>query len=149
MRRTAFIRAPLAVEPGDDQRAPRRLSLFQRCRQPRAQQQRIRSDRQSAHGARTGAVTDALAAGREVTFVDGAGVVCSSGETPHRVEEMGAHASAFVDALGLEQVDVLGFSMGGYVAQSLVLQRPELVRKLILVARVRVLASPGGTPISS
>ncbi len=79
------------------------------------------------------AVTDGLAQGREVILFDNAGVSGSSGEVPHTFVEMAASAGAFIDALGLTTVDILGFSIGSFVAQNVVLQRPELVRKLILV----------------
>lgn len=79
------------------------------------------------------AVTDGLAQGREVILFNNAGVANSSGETPTSFPEMGANAVAFINALGLEQVDVLGFSIGGFVAQEITLQAPALVRKLILV----------------
>ena len=78
-------------------------------------------------------VTDGLAAAREVILFDNAGVSSSSGETPSSFQEMGANAIAFIRALGLSQVDVLGFSIGGMVAQESVLQAPDLVRKVILV----------------
>jgi pimeloyl-ACP methyl ester carboxylesterase len=79
------------------------------------------------------AVTDGLAQSREVILFDNAGVASSSGETPSSFQEMGANAIAFIKALGLEQVDVLGFSIGGMVAQEIALQGQALVRKLILV----------------
>ncbi len=79
------------------------------------------------------AVTDGLAATREVILFDNAGVSASSGETPSSFQEMGANAIAFIKALGLAEVDVLGFSIGGMVAQEITLQAGDLVRKLILV----------------
>lgn len=79
------------------------------------------------------AVTDGLAQNREVILFDNAGVGGSSGEVPDTFARMATNAAAFIDALGFIQVDVLGFSIGSFVAQNLVLQRPELVRKLILV----------------
>jgi pimeloyl-ACP methyl ester carboxylesterase len=79
------------------------------------------------------AVTDGLAMDREVILFDNAGVSSSSGETPTTFEEMGANALAFIKALGLAEVDVLGISIGGFVAQEITLQAPALVRKLILV----------------
>jgi pimeloyl-ACP methyl ester carboxylesterase len=79
------------------------------------------------------AVTDGLARTREVILFDNAGVAASSGETPSSFQKMGANAIAFVRALGLSKVDILGFSIGGMVSQEIVLQAPELVRKLILV----------------
>src|ERR1700682_5101206 len=78
-------------------------------------------------------VTDGLAATREVILFDNAGVSSTSGETPASVEEMAANAAAFIKALGLAKVDVLGFSIGGTVAQALTVAEPGLVRRLILV----------------
>jgi pimeloyl-ACP methyl ester carboxylesterase len=79
------------------------------------------------------AVTDGLAKDREVILFDNAGVSSSSGEVPETFAQMGANAIAFIKALGLKQVDVLGFSIGGLVAQEITLQAPDLVRRLILV----------------
>src|SRR6266446_8058109 len=78
------------------------------------------------------AVTDGLAATREVILFDNAGISSSSGEVPVTVEKMGANAIAFIKALGLKQGDVLGFSIGGMVAQEIVLQAPDLVLRLIV-----------------
>ena len=69
----------------------------------------------------------------EVILFNNAGVSSSSGDVPTTFEEMGANAVAFIKALGLTQVDALGISIGGFVAQEITLQAPELVRKLILV----------------
>src|ERR1700716_1210920 len=79
------------------------------------------------------AVTDGLAASREVILFNNAGISSSSGEVPTTFEQMGANAIAFIKALGLKQVDMLGFSIGGFVAQEITLQAPELVRRLVLV----------------
>lgn len=79
------------------------------------------------------AVTDGLAQTREVILYDYRGVGNSSGEVPTTFREMGQDAEAFIDALGLKTVDLLGFSMGGMVAQTVTLERPELVRRLLLV----------------
>ena len=79
------------------------------------------------------AVTDGLAQTREVILFDNAGIASSSGEVPPSIPQMGANAIAFVRALGLSKIDVLGFSIGGMVAQEIALQAPALVRKLILV----------------
>src|SRR6476660_7749505 len=78
-------------------------------------------------------VTDGLARDREVILFNNAGVSSSSGEVPTTFEHMGANAVAFTRALGLNKADVLGFSIGGMVAQEIALQAPDLVRKLILV----------------
>src|SRR5258706_801096 len=79
------------------------------------------------------AVTDGLAKEREVILFDNAGISSSSGEVPTTFEEMGADAVTFIKALGLTKVDVLGFSIGGFVAQEITLQAPGLVRRLVLV----------------
>jgi pimeloyl-ACP methyl ester carboxylesterase len=79
------------------------------------------------------AVTDGLAQDREVILFNNAGISSTSGEVPQSIEEMAANAAAFIKALGLTQVDVLGFSMGGLIAQQLALAEPQLVRRLILV----------------
>ena len=79
------------------------------------------------------AVTDGLARDREVILFNNAGVSSSSGEVPTTFEQMGANAIAFSRALGLNKADVLGFSIGGMVAQEITLQAPDLVRKLVLV----------------
>ena len=79
------------------------------------------------------AVTDGLAKEREVILFNNAGVSSSSGEVPTTCQGMGANAIAFIEALGLRKVDVLGFSIGGFVAQEIALQAPELVRNLVLV----------------
>jgi pimeloyl-ACP methyl ester carboxylesterase len=77
-------------------------------------------------------VTDLLAQERSIILFNNAGVASSSGETPNTIDAMGDHVAAFVNALGLPQVDVLGFSIGGYVAQSFVLRHSHLVRRLVL-----------------
>jgi pimeloyl-ACP methyl ester carboxylesterase len=79
------------------------------------------------------AVTDGMARDREVILFDNAGVSGSSGEVPTTFAEMGANAVAFIRALGLRKADVLGISIGGFVAQEITLQASDLVRKLILV----------------
>ncbi|WP_046733276.1 alpha/beta fold hydrolase [Streptomyces humi] len=75
---------------------------------------------------------DALAAEREVVLVDLAGVGGSTGTTPNTVEEMAYDAIAFLDALELRRFDLLGFSLGGFVAQEIALFRPWQVRRLVL-----------------
>jgi pimeloyl-ACP methyl ester carboxylesterase len=79
------------------------------------------------------AVTDGLAKNREVILFNNAGVSSSSGQVPTSFPETGANAIAFIMALGLSKVDVLGFSIGGMVAQEITAQDPDLVRRLILV----------------
>jgi pimeloyl-ACP methyl ester carboxylesterase len=79
------------------------------------------------------AVTDGLAKNREVILFNNAGVSSSSGQVPTSVQVMAANAIAFIMTLGLTNVDVLGFSIGGMVAQEITSQVPKLVRRLILV----------------
>lgn len=78
-------------------------------------------------------VTDGLAQGQPVILLNNAGVASSSGETPDTIDAMADHVATFVHALGLPQVDVLGFSIGGFVAQAFALRHPQLLRKLVLV----------------
>jgi pimeloyl-ACP methyl ester carboxylesterase len=79
------------------------------------------------------AVTDALASGREVILFDNAGIGRSSGTVAETVAGMATHALAFVDALELTACDVLGFSLGGMVAQQMALDLPSIFRRIILV----------------
>jgi pimeloyl-ACP methyl ester carboxylesterase len=74
----------------------------------------------------------ALASSREVITVDNAGVGLSSGAVPRTITEMARDAIAFTDALGLTRIDLLGFSIGGMIAQELTLLRPQMVRRLVL-----------------
>ncbi len=77
-------------------------------------------------------LVDTLATQREVILVDNAGVGGSTGTVSSTVAEMARAALVFVDALGLRAIDLLGFSIGGCVAQEVVLIRPYVVRRLIL-----------------
>jgi pimeloyl-ACP methyl ester carboxylesterase len=79
------------------------------------------------------AITDTLAKDREVILTDNAGVGLSTGTAPETVGGMARDAATLIDALGLEHVDLFGFSMGGYVAQQIAIDRPELIRRLVLV----------------
>src|SRR3981081_3351227 len=79
------------------------------------------------------ALTDGFAQDREVILFNNAGVSSSGGEVPASIEEMARHATAFIDALGVKKLDALGFPMGGLIAQQFAVDRPDLVRKLILV----------------
>jgi len=79
------------------------------------------------------AVTEGLAEDRETILFNNAGIGNSSGEVPTSIPQMGANAIAFIRALELTKVDVLGFSIGGMVAQEIAIQAPDLVRRLILV----------------
>jgi pimeloyl-ACP methyl ester carboxylesterase len=78
------------------------------------------------------ALLNCFARDRTVITFDNAGVGFSSGEVPDNVAAMAQDALDFLDALHLTQVDLLGFSLGGYIAQHLTLSRPQLVRRLIL-----------------
>ena len=78
-------------------------------------------------------VTDGFAGDREVILFNNAGVASSSGEVPTTFAEMARSAGVFLDALGLMEVDVLGFSIGSMIAQNVAMQRPDLVRKLVIV----------------
>ena len=79
------------------------------------------------------AVTDPLASDREVILFDSAGVGRSTGAVPPTVAGMAMHALDFLDALCVISCDVLGFSLGGMVAQQIVLERPSMIHKMILV----------------
>jgi pimeloyl-ACP methyl ester carboxylesterase len=79
------------------------------------------------------AVTDALAQGREIVLFESAGLGRSTGQVPTTVSAMADHFLAFTEALGLTQIDLLGFSLGGMVAQVAALERPGLIRKMLLV----------------
>jgi pimeloyl-ACP methyl ester carboxylesterase len=78
------------------------------------------------------AVVDGIAAERRVILVDLRGVGASGGITPDSIEAMADDAVAFLEALGLGTVDLFGFSLGGMVAQVIVQQRPDLVRRVIM-----------------
>jgi pimeloyl-ACP methyl ester carboxylesterase len=77
-------------------------------------------------------VVDGLAARRRVIAFDNRGVGATSGTTPTTIEEMARDAVTFIQALGLSEVDLFGFSMGGMVAQVIAAEHPALVRKVIL-----------------
>jgi pimeloyl-ACP methyl ester carboxylesterase len=87
------------------------------------------------------ALVGRLAQDREVILLDNRGVGGSAGVVPESVTSMARDALAFIDALGLKQIDLLGFSLEGYVAQELVLLRPRLVRRLVLAG-----TAPQGGP---
>src|SRR3954447_23475284 len=77
-------------------------------------------------------VVDGIAAKHRVITFDNRGVGASSGSTPKTIEEMASDAVTFLRALGLDQVDLFGFSMGGMIAQVIAQQQPQLVRKMII-----------------
>jgi pimeloyl-ACP methyl ester carboxylesterase len=87
------------------------------------------------------ALVDALAAERRVVAFDNVGVAATSGRTPSTIDAMAHDAIAFFDALGLERIDLLGFSIGSFVAQEIALVRPDLLRRLVLAS-----AAPQGAP---
>jgi pimeloyl-ACP methyl ester carboxylesterase len=87
------------------------------------------------------ALTDALAADREIILVDYPGVGSSSGLPSNTIAETARQMITFVAALGLERIDLLGFSIGGFVAQEVALVRPTLPRRLVLAA-----TGPKGAP---
>jgi pimeloyl-ACP methyl ester carboxylesterase len=83
-------------------------------------------------------VTNGLAQNHQVVIFDNAGIGNSGGETPPTVAQMTRDTYAFIQALGFEKIDVLGFSLGNFIAQQLILDHPTLVRRVILV---------GGAPV--
>jgi pimeloyl-ACP methyl ester carboxylesterase len=78
-------------------------------------------------------VTGGFAADYDVILFDNAGVGSSGGETPGAVSEMTRHALAFCDALGLQKFNVVGFSLGGMIAQQLALDHPDRVNRIVLL----------------
>jgi len=79
------------------------------------------------------AVINGLATDRPVIIFNNAGLGKSTGSTPDNIAQMAADAKAFISALGLKSVDLLGYSLGGMVAQVLAADYPDLVRKVVLV----------------
>lgn len=86
-------------------------------------------------------LVDRIARDREVVLLANRGVGASAGVVPDNVTDMARDVLLFVDALGLEQIDLLGFSLGGYIAQELALLRPRLVRRIVLAG-----TAPQGGP---
>ena len=80
------------------------------------------------------ALIDALARGRRVITFDNRGVAASSGTTPNTIAQMAHDAIDFIDGLGVGEVDLLGFSIGSFVAQEIALVRPAAVRKVVLAS---------------
>ena len=80
------------------------------------------------------ALVDALAADRRVVAFDNVGVGATTGRTPNTVEAMAHDAIAFLEAMDLQRVDLLGFSIGSFVAQQIALVRPDLLRRVVLAA---------------
>ena len=77
---------------------------------------------------------DALAAQRRVVAFDNAGVGATTGTTPDTIEQMARDAIAFIATLNAPHVDILGFSIGSFVAQEIALIRPDMVRRLVLAS---------------
>jgi pimeloyl-ACP methyl ester carboxylesterase len=77
-------------------------------------------------------VVDGIAAKHRVITFDNRGVGASTGRVPDTVEAMAHDAVTFIRALGFEEVDILGFSLGGMIAQVIALEEPRLIRKLVL-----------------
>nr|WP_175781878.1 alpha/beta hydrolase [Burkholderia anthina] len=90
-------------------------------------------------------VVDGIAAEHHVITFDNRGIGASSGTPPKSIEQMADDAITFIKAMGYKQVDLLGFSMGGMIAQVIVLKDPQLVRKVILAGT----GPAGGEGISS
>jgi pimeloyl-ACP methyl ester carboxylesterase len=86
-------------------------------------------------------LVDRVARDREVILLANRGVGASTGVVPDNVTDMARDVLLFVDAFGLEQIDLLGFSLGGFVAQELALRRPRLVRRIVLAG-----TAPQGGP---
>jgi pimeloyl-ACP methyl ester carboxylesterase len=77
-------------------------------------------------------IVDAIAKDRHVITFDQRGVGASGGEVPDSIEAMADDAYSFLKALGFDKIDVFSFSLGGFIAQTLVIKHPDLVRKLVL-----------------
>jgi pimeloyl-ACP methyl ester carboxylesterase len=77
-------------------------------------------------------IVDAIAQNRHVITFDQRGVGTSTGEVPDTIEEAADHAYEFITALGFDKIDIFSFSMGGFIAQDLIVKHPELVRRLVL-----------------
>ena len=77
-------------------------------------------------------IIDPIAKNRHVVAFDNKGVGASTGQVPDNVEAMADDAYTFIKALGFDQIDIFAFSLGGFIAQALVVKHPELVRKLVL-----------------
>lgn len=94
------------------------------------------------------AVTNGLAKNHHVILFNNKGVSTSSGKTPDSVSEMAKDAVDFIKALGYSKVDLLGFSLGGFIAQDIAANNPTLVRKIVL-AGTGPIGSEGITKLES
>jgi pimeloyl-ACP methyl ester carboxylesterase len=127
----------LSVEVGEDSFVYRRFGSEQTAAPALVMLQHFRGNLDNWDPA----LVDRLAQDRELILLDNRGVGGSTGAVPENVTTMARDALAFIDALALKQIDLLGFSLGGYVAQELVLLRPRLVRRLVLAG-----TAPQGGP---
>ena len=89
-------------------------------------------------------VVDGIATRHRVIVFDNRGIGASEGKTPTSVEAMARDAVAFIQAVGFTQVDLLGFSLGGFISQVIAQEEPQLVRKIILAGTGR----PGGRALA-
>ena len=78
-------------------------------------------------------IMDSIAAFRQIISFDYRGVGATSGVQGTSIPDMAKDAIAFIHALGYSQVDIVAFSMGGFITQELLLIEPGLARKIILV----------------
>jgi pimeloyl-ACP methyl ester carboxylesterase len=90
-------------------------------------------------------IIDGIASKHQIICFDNRGVGATKGKTPETVTEMAKDARAFIHALGYEKVDLIGFSLGGFISQEILLQEPQLVRKAILTGT----GPAGGTGIQN
>ncbi|MEA2244225.1 MAG: hypothetical protein QOD24_3781 [Solirubrobacteraceae bacterium] len=127
----------LSLEVGDVSFVYRRFGNTRAAAPPLVMLQHFRGNLDSWDPA----LVDCLAQDREVMLVNNRGVGGSTGAVPENVTTMARDALSFIDALGLKEIDLLGFSLGGFVAQELVLLRPRLVRRLVLAG-----TAPQGGP---
>jgi pimeloyl-ACP methyl ester carboxylesterase len=79
-------------------------------------------------------LVDALASSRRVVTFDNTGVGATTGTTPNTIEQMARDAIAFVEAMGFKRIDLLGFSIGSFVAQEIALIRPDVLRRVVLAS---------------
>jgi pimeloyl-ACP methyl ester carboxylesterase len=77
-------------------------------------------------------IMDGIASKHQIICFDNRGVGATKGKTPKTIAEMARDARAFIHALGYEQIDLIGFSLGGFISQEILLQEPQLVRKAII-----------------
>jgi pimeloyl-ACP methyl ester carboxylesterase len=78
-------------------------------------------------------LTNGLALEHDLILFNNAGVGASGGSTPATVAEMAKDCFAFCRSLSLKEISVLGFSLGGMIAQQMALEHPEFVKRLVLL----------------